>query len=572
MSQHANFDRNTVRSWISACHKGHQNCRTNSDVVLPSRLIDVSRTNSHDSVSLHIPSEGERGSYAALSYCWGEGDRPTLKVGTLKAFLQRVWIPDLPKTYTDAIEVIRALGLKYLWIDAICIIQDDPADKIVEVPRMHQYYRNALFVISATNAEHVREGFLTRSADIPKTYRLPHLGVIQSRIQEIPVVSRSGKHARAYLTAENSVYAAGSGSIASRGWTLQEHALPDVLLEFPSPEGFVFSCATEEKHNEGFRYSRASYISGVRQALLERRRLQAQGNSPPMLDQDYGSWNSYLNTSEKRGHTPAETLAAILTLAQMNMPESQKWNSTPADRIYDSWNSMVTNYGCRNLKEHGDRLIAISALADEFKRLYGEVTGEYRAGLWERFLPHSLTWVVHETGIRPAPNSRISPSWSWAAVFGAGYSLQFSQRLSAISLISILKCETNLSEPTLPFGSVRQGTLTVKGRAKLTDTWKSELDGKTYLYGEADSEGNNRWVISLDSMDHKIYIGGPVFILPIFLLPVRFPHEASKPPKYTCLLLKLREGNTCCRIGIATSFYIHKASYEAWNERVFRIT
>ncbi len=87
----------------------------------PSRLIDLSVNDGH-SIRI-LASSDDRildGRYAALSYCWRGKETCMLTSGSLKRFSNSVDVDDLPCTIRDAIEVTRSLGLKCLWVDALC--------------------------------------------------------------------------------------------------------------------------------------------------------------------------------------------------------------------------------------------------------------------------------------------------------------------------------------------------------------------------------------------------------------------------------------------------------------------
>jgi hypothetical protein len=96
--------------WYMAC-KAHDSCHRRYDAVLPTRVIDVSNYGY------------ARGRYAALSYCWGDVLPLRLTKDVFEQFEKSMPISHLPKTFRDAIEATRSLGLRYLWIDALCIIQ-----------------------------------------------------------------------------------------------------------------------------------------------------------------------------------------------------------------------------------------------------------------------------------------------------------------------------------------------------------------------------------------------------------------------------------------------------------------
>ena len=93
-----------------------------------------------------------KGPYVTLSHCWGtEGVILKTTKSNLEAFKHQ--LPDtLPKTFSHAIAATRKLGVGYLWIDSLCIIQDDRGDWELESAQMHQVYQNALCNLAATSS------------------------------------------------------------------------------------------------------------------------------------------------------------------------------------------------------------------------------------------------------------------------------------------------------------------------------------------------------------------------------------------------------------------------------------
>jgi hypothetical protein len=91
--------------------------------------------------------------YTALSHCWGAvaGHLVTM-TANLKQMIRGIPIEEIPKTYIDAFEITRSLGVRYIWIDALCIIQDDPEDWQLESAKMCDIYRNAYYTIAASAA------------------------------------------------------------------------------------------------------------------------------------------------------------------------------------------------------------------------------------------------------------------------------------------------------------------------------------------------------------------------------------------------------------------------------------
>jgi hypothetical protein len=113
-----------AKDWLNSCQSKHEQCREPS-FELPRRVIDVGRGNLRAKPYLHISTAGQIGKWVALSHCWGENNNYKTTKLSLPLRIRELEWRELPKTYQDAIEVTQALGYQYLWIDSLCIIQDD---------------------------------------------------------------------------------------------------------------------------------------------------------------------------------------------------------------------------------------------------------------------------------------------------------------------------------------------------------------------------------------------------------------------------------------------------------------
>ena len=128
-------------------------------------MIDVGDAGGSENPKLHI-SRREIGQYAALSYCWGGPQPVVLTQSSLESMRQEIPMSRLPETIQDAIISTRKLGLRYIWIDALCIIQDFAADKELEISKMDHLYQNTYVTICAASAVQCSEGFL-REQSLP---------------------------------------------------------------------------------------------------------------------------------------------------------------------------------------------------------------------------------------------------------------------------------------------------------------------------------------------------------------------------------------------------------------------
>jgi hypothetical protein len=164
---------NEINGWLEACSK-HTNCTPSSDTALPSRILDVGSRNS--STSRLTITEGQKGKYICLSYCWGTSPGLTTTYDSLASHLKGIPDAQLPATLRDAVHITRQLGFRYLWIDALCILQRRPevaydqhavADWQFQSSRMDDIYGGAFLTIIAADASDKSHGcFLSRVPDI----------------------------------------------------------------------------------------------------------------------------------------------------------------------------------------------------------------------------------------------------------------------------------------------------------------------------------------------------------------------------------------------------------------------
>ena len=163
-----------VRKWIETCQvhhnssknkkrsgpdKTHSSCRSRELPKPPTRVLDIGTSEAPHVVYL-IETQGQRGDYIALSHCWGNS-KPFLTTHETLEDMQDGFLPEqAPPTFRDAITVTRKLGVRYLWVDSLCIIQGDTKDWERESSRMGGVYRGAYLTIAASSATSDEECFL----------------------------------------------------------------------------------------------------------------------------------------------------------------------------------------------------------------------------------------------------------------------------------------------------------------------------------------------------------------------------------------------------------------------------
>ncbi|KAG5751657.1 hypothetical protein H9Q70_005713 [Fusarium xylarioides] len=146
-----------IRGWIRDCIDYHEDCKVVSeDRPFPTRVVYVGDDDTEP--HLFIPRSEDRGRYIALSHCWGDVMPLKTTRATFAEFCQKVDFARFPKTFQEAMVVCRKLNIEYLWIDSLCIIQDDEHDWAVESPKMCDVYQNAYLTIAAAAAHNSSEG------------------------------------------------------------------------------------------------------------------------------------------------------------------------------------------------------------------------------------------------------------------------------------------------------------------------------------------------------------------------------------------------------------------------------
>ncbi|KAF5006127.1 hypothetical protein FDECE_7465 [Fusarium decemcellulare] len=151
----------TSRKLLKECKESHPECWDSTQMSPPSRFIDVGLGQNPPRVRL-ISTTSRYGPFiwAALSYCWGGRQKEQTKRNNVQNRYKSIDVTKLPRTLVDAIHVCRGMEIPFLWVDSLCIIQDDKDDKTQEIRRMHDIYRGAIVTLLASVATSCTDGFL----------------------------------------------------------------------------------------------------------------------------------------------------------------------------------------------------------------------------------------------------------------------------------------------------------------------------------------------------------------------------------------------------------------------------
>lgn len=451
---------------LKACVENHPSCNEKIGSSLPTRVIDIGCSEEH-TLKLHV-SNGEAQPYACLSHCWGKTPLLITVRSNFDAHLAGIPWHSLPRTYQEAITFLRRLRIRYLWIDSLCIIQDDRNDWSTEAAKMPSIYQGAFITVTAAMSPDIADGLfsvtpphkmacrrvgqLGPDGDAPSVWVREYLTHLGDSERQDGILGRWGIHGPSpspHMT------------IYSRGWCLQERLLSPRVLYF-GPDELSWECI------EGA----ACECSGV----MTTRAKPAQFSEQMKL---------YLS------------------------PHALK--SYSREDLADAWKKVVEHYSCLQLTYDTDIFPAICGLVMQFEPLFG---CRYLAGLWEARLLQDLLWSSHE---RRAPWPRRpekwrAPTWSWASVKSPIYYHQdivHNENSCVVQDVTCVPVAANLA------GELASAVLTLRGRCLETRFSYSWKPGRQPEQGV----GNNLFTLDIlkecrgnAHADYDIGLPGPGFI------------------------------------------------------------
>ena len=149
-----------LQQWLFNCCKDHKACRGPPSTYRPMRVIDIRPLIGVSGIARVRRLFDDKEEYACLSYCWGKQEQNYFQLLSANIAQLELGFPiqDLPATLRDAIELVNLLGIRCIWIDALCIVQDDESDWHIQAPRMGEIYSNAALTIAAVSARHADDG------------------------------------------------------------------------------------------------------------------------------------------------------------------------------------------------------------------------------------------------------------------------------------------------------------------------------------------------------------------------------------------------------------------------------
>jgi hypothetical protein len=428
------------REWLEACLRDHPQCAAAqpNQHSLPTRVIDVGSLSQNPSLFI---TKGAIGSWTALTYCWGGASEFTLTNATLR-HLQNGDFPlsAFPSTLRDAILITRALNVKYLWIDALCILQDSKEDWSTEAPQMGDIYRNALVTIAVPVAPCVTTGILgprKRHRACTLRWKSPRPSTSDHTSLDDPDLLKHKLHEQSIHLSLHRIPWEGArcGNIsewAGRGWTMQEEFMASRILFYTSLD-MTWDCGFGPKR-EG-----------------EPRARGAPVRHDYTVHKSQDTKSTLREFAVRRSVTSAEDFPATReeVADQIENKEHNKYS-------YSFWYGMVWQYTKRSLSHPEDRLPAIGALA---RFIHAQVEDEYCAGLWKRDLVKGLLW--RGTVKEPLPGKYIAPSWSWVSgrAGQVRWVLEEGHTYEELAFIDDVNLRYDVAAD--PFGRLTGGTVTL---------------------------------------------------------------------------------------------------------------
>lgn len=473
-----------VRQWKNRCtdeeNSQHKICSISERRFLPCRLVELTPKKSEIELRLvRSDSMGDsmgdcmgtfdydRVTYSALSYCWGlDGQPEKLTAANLRSY-ERDGIPwqSLPKTLKDAAITTHLLGMRYLWIDSLCIMQgdgdEDRRDKEKEISQMAMVYLHATFTIMARRGDKAADGFL-------------HDRTPPSGTSLLPFRANDEQHGWVTVTFLSAVQNEDNTALDTRGWVMQEYVLSRRLIIFGT-WSTEWSCRKEREINRDGWYRDLSGRPG---------------------DQDpfnfYAGWERY---GSPTGSAAAESIdKSHLSDAIMFFSANPKCRHRKPE-VYaanKAWEQLIQTYTRRKLSKNEDRILAISGLAERFAPTISQ-SKRYIAGLWECKMPEALLWSSALRFPSARPTIYQGPSWSWVSVNTPTIGWGSSNCISRVLSIDYV-----LSNPEAPYGAVTSAALRIEGPAFSID-WRyarhddelSHSNGRNECRWRSDEEDEN---------------------------------------------------------------------------------
>lgn len=296
-----------------------------------------------------MQTQGATGNYCALSYCWGPVDKQPIRTlgENIRDHYSGIPIAALPQTFRDAITLTKALGIDYLWIDSLCIQQDDDDDWKREAASMGALYQQATLVIAASGSKDPTGGLFIceRSPKIALQLSYPNDGNEGSGAFNLA--------ARKSPMQPLSMY---RDPLQERAWALQESYLARRIAQF-SLRGAGWRCKSNQCDESGSHDNLGLYEHLSWFNLLQHyswKKLTRQSDRLVALQ-------GIVNEEGKRKND----IFLSEGVWEKEIPQHLQWHRTsdlaPGDSALPSW-SWASTEGCKKWPTRDDDLTSYSCV------------------------------------------------------------------------------------------------------------------------------------------------------------------------------------------------------------------
>lgn len=412
---------------LAECTREHTSCTDAKTGDMPKRLIHINNDTHATLVETTDGSKHANAVYATLSYCWGGDQKFKAEKSNLPLLMETGFpIASLPVVLRETIGLCRKIGLLYLWIDALCIVQDDEDDWAEESARMGSIYQNAHLTIAAASSVSVETAYLGNRRDQsrqpiefsvpPATPGCPSTTVSARR----DPLSWHTHTVRITPPIQEDPW-------RLRGWTLQEEILARRLVVFGAEE-LQWRCRTTTACE-----CRSNYFV-------------------------YRDWPK--------------------TFSEENEQVSRKQREDLVLAMFRYWRyGVVRRYSSRVFTYPEDILPALSGIAQRLARATG---GTYVAGMWLETLVYDMCWQnTFLEGMEPFCRDYTAPTFSWCSVNGLRENHRWLRYRRFTPDAVVVDVNVELRHNNAPFGALVDGCVVIRGR--LAPALLEYIDGEYHI-------------------------------------------------------------------------------------------
>lgn len=460
-----------ARKWIESCQR-HQLCQNDflanhHAAFLPKRLLEITTSSPTDekwpgkedvafSPSLRLvetvepgwsDKQKQRPPYVALSHFFAdiaeESVTAQLRATNIEKLKTTIPLDTIPRIFRHAVTIAANIGIGYLWIDALCVLQDSEEDQSSEFSQRGLVFSNATCTISTSELS--SSGcFATK----PPSYMDRDCRILADHDRHTSLVVRPGSsHDYHDRSADiNELFICHVDSQALTRWSLrsfQDRLLSRRVLHFCGDEGVLFECNTmrasdHSKYQDGVPYSSThgtfkrlipgsagppspgkTYGYHTRKKTIDQRsgafkfetivvtRDNQSGFQEQLEElQSTHAWRRHRGSFQRLLRPTKDLNSYTVSHPTWNYQNTENFEKHLVDRLalHNAWFGLVEAYSCSSsLINKGDsdrsrkKLLGVNGIAEfvaQFHRQdnFQKVLGPYASGLWQEMMPFNLLW------------------------------------------------------------------------------------------------------------------------------------------------------------------------------------